>query len=76
MTTRLHLGFLLIVLHYAINLFVSAAAAAAVSKLHHHKRRLELEATNPGDFPFFVQWGGCAATLIWEDILLSSAAVS
>ena len=30
----------------------------------------------PGEFPFFAQWGGCAATLIWEDILLTSAAVS
>ena len=30
----------------------------------------------PGEFPFFSQWGGCGATLIWDDILLTSASVS
>lgn len=35
----------------------------------------DMEAATPGEFPFFVQWGGCAATLIWEDVLLTSAVV-
>ncbi|KAG7370868.1 serine protease [Nitzschia inconspicua] len=34
----------------------------------------EIVAASLGEFPFFAQWGGCAATLIWEDILLTSAA--
>ena len=34
------------------------------------------EDANAGEFPFFVQWGGCAATLIWDDILLTAATVS
>lgn len=40
------------------------------------KPQSRMEAASPGEFPFFVQWGGCAATLIWEDILLTSASVS
>jgi secreted trypsin-like serine protease len=28
-----------------------------------------------GEFPFFVQWRGCGASLIWEDILLTAAHV-
>jgi len=39
----------------------------------HNGRRLVGEDTSPGEFPFFAQWGGCGATLIWEDILLTSA---
>ena len=29
-----------------------------------------------GAFPFFVQWSGCGASLIWEDIILAAAHVS
>jgi secreted trypsin-like serine protease len=29
----------------------------------------------PGEFPFFVQWSGCGASLIHEDIILSAAHV-
>jgi secreted trypsin-like serine protease len=29
----------------------------------------------PGEFPFFVQWSGCGASLIYEDIILSAAHV-
>ena len=28
-----------------------------------------------GEYPFFVAWGGCGASLIWEDILLTAAHV-
>ena len=34
------------------------------------------ENASPGEFPYYAQWGGCGATLVWEDILLTSAAVS
>eukprot|EP00980_Cylindrotheca_fusiformis_P016947 scaffold5159_cov112-Cylindrotheca_fusiformis.AAC.1 len=27
----------------------------------------------PGEFPFFVQWGGCGGSLIHEDIILTAA---
>jgi hypothetical protein len=43
------------------------------------KQRLEpspIKTSDPEDFPFYAQWGGCGATLIWEDILLTSATVS
>jgi secreted trypsin-like serine protease len=30
----------------------------------------------PGEFPYFVQWKGCGASLIWEDMLLTAAHVS
>jgi secreted trypsin-like serine protease len=30
----------------------------------------------PGEYPFFVQWMGCGASLIWEDIVLTAAHVS
>ena len=42
----------------------------------HNGRMLGSENTDPGEFSFFTQWGGCGATLIWEDILLTSASVS
>lgn len=29
-----------------------------------------------GEFPFFVRWKGCGASLIWEDVLLTAAHVS
>lgn len=28
---------------------------------------------SPGAYPFFAQWSGCGASLIWEDILLTAA---
>lgn len=28
---------------------------------------------DPGEYPFFVQWGGCGASLVWKDVLLSAA---
>ena len=31
---------------------------------------------DPGEFPFFVQWSGCGASLVWKDIVLSAAHVS
>ena len=42
----------------------------------HDGRILESVDTSVGEFPFFAQWGGCGATLIWDDILLTSASVS
>ena len=42
----------------------------------HGERALGSESVSPGEFSFFTQWGGCGATLIWEDILLTSARVS
>ncbi len=42
----------------------------------HNGRILESVDTSVGEFPFFAQWGGCGATLIWDDILLTSASVS
>jgi hypothetical protein len=42
----------------------------------HNERMLGSENTGPGEFSFFTQWGGCGATLIWEDLLLTSASVS
>jgi hypothetical protein len=52
----------------------SSASAQYYGKLRGHTSSDRKEAA-PGEFPFFAQWGGCAATLIWEDILLTSAAV-
>ena len=34
------------------------------------------ENAEAGEFPFFVQWMGCGASLVWEDILLTAAHVS
>jgi secreted trypsin-like serine protease len=33
------------------------------------------EDAEAGEFPFFVQWRGCGASLIWEDVLLTAAHV-
>ena len=33
------------------------------------------EDAEPGEFPFFVKWRGCGASLIWKDILLTAAHV-
>jgi len=49
-----------------------STASASISR-EHNERKLISEDTSPGEFPFFSQWGGCGATLIWEDILLTSA---
>lgn len=43
---------------------------------YHDGRKLESVDAKDGEFPFFAQWGGCGATLIWDDILLTSAEVS
>lgn len=54
--------------------WASPSSGSAATSKQQHERHLEMKATTPGEFPFFAQWGGCAATLIWEDILLTSAA--
>jgi len=45
----------------------------SVTNHMHGERVLGSESLSPGEFSFFTQWGGCGATLIWEDILLTSA---
>ena len=60
---------------------IQAAVRSSASATYYGKHRTPATASNrveaaPGEFPFFSQWGGCAATLIWEDVLLTSAAVS
>ena len=31
---------------------------------------------SPGEYPYFIQWGGCGATLIHNDVALGAAHVS
>eukprot|EP00536_Pseudo-nitzschia_multiseries_P012812 jgi/Psemu1/209727/e_gw1.509.5.1 len=47
--------------------------ARAGASRERNERKLVSEDSIPGEFPFFAQWGDCGATLIWEDILLTSA---
>jgi hypothetical protein len=57
-------------------LYSKATIRSHIGMDEKNERMNNLKNANPGEFPFFAQWGGCAATLIWEDILLTSAAVS
>lgn len=38
-----------------------------------HHRIIGGEVASPGDYPFFVDWGGCGATLVHEDIIVTAA---